>query len=289
MEEIQAVMAKYDDEYVGNWIKSEGEAQGFELTFFQDVGEIYDSMTRVRNVERNSTGFPLQDAPILGLLVQTWKLLKLIIWLYQESKLEFIPIAERSFIEVSVTAAYLLKCDHSVIRDYRLCSFKNRLAILEQLETNPDLSASKAGQRLQKSIREKLASETLNPTSFDIQKNNRWRIQGRHFYEIFREVMGEELYPVVYGASSGSVHSSWHDLMDLTLFQLDDGTFLPNDTLHTADIANLSMILPFSIEPFRLWVKRIEADDEYVVDVLNWVERMNLHIFRKLDQVYSTP
>ena len=244
-------------------------------------------MTRLRNVDRNPTGFSLEDAPILGLLVQTWKLLKLIIWLFRESEVEFVPIAERSFIEVAVTAAYLLKCDHSVVQDYRLCSFKNRVAILKGLETDPELSSLKAGQRLRKSIRKKLASEALNPTIFDVQKKNRWRIQGKRFNEIFREVMDEELYPVAYGASSGSVHGSWHDLMDWTLFQLEDGTFLPHEELHTADIANLSMMLPFSIEPFRLWMKRIEVDDEYIADVLTWVEKMNLQILRKLDQVYS--
>lgn len=279
-------MAKYDDDYVRKWIQSVGDVRKFELTFFEDVAGIYDSMTRLKNVKRNPTGFSLQDAPILGLLVQTWKLLKLIIWLFKEDSVEFVPIVERSLIEVAVRATYLLKSDNSVVQDYRLSSYKNRLKILEELERDSKLNASKAGQRLRVSIRKKLASEALNPDSFNAQEKNKWRIQGKNFREIFEEVMGEELYAVAYGASSASVHGSWHDLMDWTLVQLKDGTYLPHDAIHTADIANLSMILPFSIEPFRLWARRVEVDDETIAGLLDWVEGHNLLVFRRLDRNY---
>lgn len=172
MEEIHAIVAKYDHEYVGSWLQPTGDVEEFALTFFEDVGEIYELMTRLRNVERNPSGFSLQDAPILGLLVQIWKLLKLIVWFFRRESVESVSVAERSLIEVAVTASYLLKSDASVIEDYRLCGYKNRVTILEELETVPDLSGFKAGQRLQKSIRKKLESEALNPSSFAAQKKN---------------------------------------------------------------------------------------------------------------------
>jgi hypothetical protein len=64
----------------------------FALTFYKDVAEIYDCLTRVRNVGRNPTGFSLDDAPILGLLVRIWKLLKEIIRYYEENNAEIIRV-----------------------------------------------------------------------------------------------------------------------------------------------------------------------------------------------------
>ena len=51
-------------------------SSGFRFVFFKDVAEIYDCLTRLKRVERNPSGFSLDDAPILGLLVRIAKLSK---------------------------------------------------------------------------------------------------------------------------------------------------------------------------------------------------------------------
>ncbi len=73
------------------------------------------------NVERNPTGFSIHDAPILGLLVRIWKLLKEIIRYYEANNAEIISILERPLIETSVIAEYLLQSDQNVIDEYLLC------------------------------------------------------------------------------------------------------------------------------------------------------------------------
>ena len=85
-----------------------GEINTFAATFYKDVADIYDCITRIRNIERNPTGFSLHDAPILGLLVRVWKLLKEIIKYYEADNAEIISVLERPLIEASVTATYLL-------------------------------------------------------------------------------------------------------------------------------------------------------------------------------------
>ena len=47
----------------------------FANKFYRDVAEIYDCLSRVKNRERNPSGYSLDDAPIIGLLVRIWKLL----------------------------------------------------------------------------------------------------------------------------------------------------------------------------------------------------------------------
>ena len=98
MDEIQDILAKYDRDYLARLLASTPEADRLALAFYEDVAEILDILSRLKNIERNPTGFSINDAPILGLLVRTWKLLKLIVWIYKEDSAEFAAIAERSLI-----------------------------------------------------------------------------------------------------------------------------------------------------------------------------------------------
>ena len=156
MKEIQDILAKHDRHYLARLLAVTPEADRLALAFYEDVAEILDIISRLKNIERNPTGFLIDDAPILGLLVRVWKLLKLVIWIYKEDSAEFAIIAERSLIEVAVTATYLLRSDKSTIEDYRLCSYRNRLRMLEQAASGSGYYRCKSGARLLKSIKKKL-------------------------------------------------------------------------------------------------------------------------------------
>lgn len=78
MDDIHKFIEKYDFEHVRARLHcvKKNELNEFALTFAKDVADVYDCITRIRNLERNSTGFSLDHAPVLGLLVRVWKLLK---------------------------------------------------------------------------------------------------------------------------------------------------------------------------------------------------------------------
>lgn len=171
MDEIRDIVKKCDAEYVRDGLASLQEINKFALTFYKDVAEIYDCLTRVKNSARNPTGFSLEDAPILGLLVRIWKLLKEIIKYYEQNNAEIISILERPLIEASVVATYLMISDPSVIEDYRKCSYKDRLRMLRDLESGSAFFETKAGKRLLKALREKIDFEKLTERDFDIQKH----------------------------------------------------------------------------------------------------------------------
>ena len=67
---------------------------------------------------------------------------------------------------------------------------------------------TKAGQRLLRFVREKMAFEGRTESDFEAQKKNRWRLQGKTFFDIFAEVIHEDLYASSYGMMSESVHGS---------------------------------------------------------------------------------
>ncbi len=129
-------------------LHSVSEINRFAGVFFKDVADVYDAITRIKNLDRNPNGFSLDDAPILGLLVRVWKLLKEMLKYYETDNAEIISILERPLIEAAVTATYLLQCDANVLLDYRKCSYKDRLRILADITSGSSFSQTKAGQRL---------------------------------------------------------------------------------------------------------------------------------------------
>jgi len=98
MDEILKITGKYDETFIKERLTSVEALNKFSLTFYKDVAEIYDCITRIRNIERNPKGFSLDDAPILGLLVRVWKLLKEVIRYYEEQNADIIGVLERPLI-----------------------------------------------------------------------------------------------------------------------------------------------------------------------------------------------
>ena len=287
MDEIRKITEKYDEAFVREGLNSLEGINKFALTFYKDVAEIYDCFTRIKNVERNPTGFALDDAPVLGLLVRIWKLLKEIIKYYEQDNAEIIGILERPLIEASVVATYLMTNGQSVIEDYRKCSYKDRLRLLRDLEKGSAFYETKAGKRLLKAVREKMEFEKLTTQDFDVQKKNRWRIQGKSFYDIFSEVEHANLYAATYGMMSESIHGSWNESMDWCLVRNEDGTFSSYPFHHPADIRFVTPTLKFTNKPFRLWLRRIDAYDDNLRNTLDWVELVNKALFAQFDEKYD--
>lgn len=289
MDEIKKIISRYEEAYVADSLRSLDEINRFTGTFVKDVAEIYDCITRMRNVERNPTGFDLEDAPILGLLTRIWKLLKEIVTYYEKDNAEIISILERPLIEAAITAEYLLISDSAVIEDYRKCSYKDRLRILRELKEGSLFFETKAGKRLLKSVQEKMDLEAFSEDDFKVQKENRWKLQGKTFFDIFKEITDEELYKYTYGMMSESIHGSWNESMDWCLQKNEDATFSVYPFYHEADVRYICPTLRFCNESYRLWLKRIDCDDGYTTNVLDWIERVNNRIFMIFDQKYDGP
>lgn len=287
MEELEAITAKYDTGYIQESLKSLEALNGFAGAFYLDAAEIFDVLTRLRNVDRNPTGFDLDDAPILGLLIKVWKLLKEAIRYYEADKAQIISVLERPMIEASVLASYLMTQPSAVIEDYRKCSYKDRLRLLRELKAGSPFFDTKAGKRLLAAVQEKMRFENLTEDDFAHQKANRWRLQGRSFRDIFAEVAHDDLYPATYGMMSEALHGSWNESMDWDLTRNADGTFLPFSLYAPADIRYLTPVLRFAIEPYRQWLQRIDCLDDNTGGALDWIERVNNRLFQLFDQRFG--
>jgi hypothetical protein len=287
MEEFTEITKKYQPDYIERSFKSLRGIHEFSLIFFKDVAKLYDALTRLRNVERDGTGYSIDDAPILGLLVRISKLLKEVTRYYEEDNAEIIGILERPMIEASTIATYLMLNGPEAIEDYRKCSYKDRLRILRDLEAGSAFFDTKAGQRLLKSVREKMDFEGLTKDDFTVQKKNGWKLQGKSFRTIFAEIEHDNLYSPIYGIMSESIHGSWNESMDFSLIRNEDGTFSAFTDYHPADIRYITPLLRFTTRPFRLWLERIDIYDEYLKGTMDWIERVNTRLFHTFDSLYA--
>lgn len=113
------------------------------------------------------------------------------------------------------------------------------------------------------------------------------RLQGKSFRDIFADVEHDDLYACTYGMMSESIHGSWNESVDWCLVRNDDGTFSANPFSFPADIRFVSPTLRFINRPYRLWLQRIDAYDENLKNLLDWVERTNAALFRKSDAMYD--
>lgn len=287
MDQLRQITDKYQPDFIGEGLASLKSLKRFAFVFYGDVAEIYDCLTRVKNVERNPTGFSLNDAPVLGLLVRVAKLMKEVRAYYEKDNAEIISILERPLIEASVIATYLLRHGPEAILDYRKCSYKDRLRILRDLEAGSPFFDTKPGQRLLKSVQEKLNVEGFSKDDFDDQKKNRWKLQGKTFYDIFAEIEHKDLYASTYGMMSESIHGSWNESLDWCLTNEPDGTYKPNLFSYPADVRFLAPTVKFANPPFRLWLERIDALDDNLRGVLDWIEKVNATLFYRFDALFD--
>jgi Family of unknown function (DUF5677) len=288
-------MEKYGDRPLRDRFDSVDEINQFALQFYRDTAEIYDCFTRVKNYERNPTGYSLDDAPIIGLLVRIWKLLKETIRYHEENNAEFIAIFQRTLFETAVTATYLLKHDTTVLQDFRKCSYKHRLRILRNAKRGSPFSKTKAGQRLLRSVEKKMSLEGFSEGDFAEQKRNRWRVQGKSFLNVLTDAYRDQftaeamegMYSCTFGMMSESVHCSWNDSMDWCLQRNEDDTFSIYPFFHPADIRYITPLLFFCNEPYALWLKRIDADDRHYTMFLDWIASQNWKLYQEFDRLYG--
>jgi hypothetical protein len=288
MDELDLIIEKYGNRPLRDRFESLEDINRFATQFYKDVAEIYDCLSRVKNHERNPSGYSLNDAPIIGLLVRIWKLLKETIRYHTENNAEFIAIFHRTLLETAVTATYLLKHDTAVVEDYRKCSYKDRLRILRGSKNGSAFSKTKAGQRVLRSVKQKMSLEGFSENDFAEQKKNRWKLQGKSFFDIFTELYPEEMYSLTFGMASESVHCSWNDSMDWCLQKNEDGTFSIYPFFHPADIRMITPLLPFCNEPYALWLKRIgAADDRSFTIFLDWIKAQNRNLYLEFERLYG--
>lgn len=85
---------------------------------------------------------------------------------------------------------------------------------------------------------------------------------------------------------SESIHASWNDSLDWCLARNEDNTYDLFPFYHPPDIRYMATTLTFCNRPYRLWLEHIGIDG-YPLEVLDWIERVNLILYVHFDKLYG--
>lgn len=289
MQEVNKIWLKYENDLILEDLTSLDEINSFALTFGRDVARTFQLLTLTKNPRRNPKGYGLSDAPIVGLLTRVAKLFNLVCQFYELGQGEFFAVYSRPLIESAIVATYLLREGDSAIEDFRRCSYKDTLRILREEENGSDFYQTQSGQRVLRSAHEALALENLSKDNFAQQKRQKWRIQGKSLYEIFCEVTSSDEYPHVYGLASESIHGSWNESLDWSLWRNDDGTFSAHAIYTKVDARLILPLVRYATPPYGLWMERIQLLSESLENTLEVIHEISSTLFFKFDELYDGP
>lgn len=286
-DELGEILDRYKSVDVEEEVSTYAGLVALSARFYRDAAEVYDVITRMRHLDRNPGGFDLNDAPILGLLVRVWKILKEIVSYYRRGNGDMVAMLSRQMTESTITAHYLLISSDEVIEDYRKCGYKSRIETLERSLEEPEFFNTPPGKRLLSSIRKKLDREGFTIDSFELQRKRRWKLQGMNFRQIFAKVVDDEMYRYLYGYASEAIHGSWNESLDYDLLPNGDGTFKPFPLYQEVDIRAVTPILRLCHAPYRLWVHRVGLEGANLTKVLDWIEAMNMRQFHAFEATFG--
>ena len=72
------------------------------------------------------------------------------------------------------------------------------------------------------------------------------------------------------------------------LVRNEDGTFSPFPFYQPADIRYVTPLLRFVSPAYRLWLKRIGAEEAGLDQVLDWADRVNIALYKRFDDLYGS-
>ena len=289
MREIDHIWLKYEEHCFFAHIQSLDDVNRLALSFGSDVAQTLRLITLMRNPDRNSSGYGLSNAPVIGLLTRIAKLFRLVCKFYELGNGEYLSVFSRPLVESAIVATYLMRRGDDAVKDFRRCSFKDTLRILRDRDSGSEFFDTPAGQRVLQSAQADLALEGVSRSGFGLQKRNRWRLQGKSLYEIFAEVAGADEYPFVYGMMSESIHGSWNESMDWCLSRNSDGTFSTYASFVDADARTILPLVRYATPPYVLWIERIELQDNSLRQILDRIHHHAVTIYTKFDELYDGP
>lgn len=280
LSELQEIFVKYQTISLPQIGCNVNELVKFSFAFFADVSEIYDIITRLKNTERNPSGFTLNDAPILGLLIKISKTLREMIAYYRAGDASIICLLEKQAVEAAIVAQYLLQASPHVIENYRKCSYRGRLEILEA-RGGERCFTSKLGKHLKKNIQAQLVAERLDETGFDLQKKHEWRIDGKNVRDMLTDLHVGLLYGYLYGIDTESVHASWGHSTKYDLCLNGDQTYSAGPVERSAEIQYMVPVIEVCNHAFVGWSERVQLGEHG--RSLKWITDVNQHLLHAFD------
>ena len=235
----------------------------------------------IGNIKKNPKGYTIDEAPIVGLMVRSYKLYDKCVYFISKRQGEISFIFSRMIIESIITMIYLISKGRTSIQSFRKCAYRGRiqnLKILEKKKTTQKLSGIE--KRMIKNIITQIEEDGF--TIKELMNNKNWLLDGKDFAQIYKDVLNNNRYSFGYGVPSENIHGGWHDLHQFYLIK-DGDSYLPNPESSDPDpryILPLTIICLFGLSVFMNW------NETNIPEIESIISRLD-KIVKELDETHE--
>lgn len=274
MNEITEIFNKYSNIDLSEFSKTEIKLNEFVIKFSKDLGELIDLLSRVINHETHPNYYNLNESTIVGSITRIVKFYQEYIKFQELNKQEIQSLFMRPMYESFIITKYLIKNGTESQENFRLVSYRARYQNFKKLIELDDKEHPIIKRQLLK-LESKLNIDGFTIEDLKIenskQYNKKWKLDGKSFREINKEVDNDDLYSFIYGVGSDAVHGNWQEIIDFHLTRKENGYFgfLNYEKCDCRVIVPMNSIVIESLLEFMNWNKCLTKEIE------NGLIRMN--------------
>ena len=289
MLEINSILSKYDKKPLDSLFGSDVELNNFALTFSKDLSEIIEFTSLLSNENIRLNQYNLNECTIVGSLIRIIKYYKEILINYEQNKSEIINLFVRPLYESLITIKYLIINGEESQKNFRLISYKARFEVLKKQE---DFEGKDSLQfkRLLSKINAKLDLDELTFSDLELENKKdykkKWKLDGKSFRDINKEVDIDYFYSSTYGVSSDTIHGNWQEIIDYHLTKKENGYFgyLNYEKCDYRILVFINIIIIQSVLNFLKWNKCLTNNIE--LGMIN-MSKTNYYIYEVWEEKYG--
>jgi hypothetical protein len=236
--------------------------------FFNDYLKELSELTSyiIDPSKENCISYSINDGTIVGLFVKIVKCHNEIITAYLNKKGDVLMWLSRPLYEAFVLMKYLIVNGKDSQRNYRLVSYRNRFKRLAECKMRNSAIDKVMLTKFYDAIKVDGFSEIDFETEDKQPKSKKWKLDGKNFGELHREVENPNTYSYVYGTLSEFIHSGWGEARQYNLKQCSENKFIAKleyyDNLEIQYITPINSIVLEAAVEFLKWNER---EDEVVI------------------------
>jgi len=208
----------------------------------------------------------INDGTIAGLFVKIVKCHNEIITAYLNKKGDVVMWLTRPLYEAFVLMKYLIVKGKDSQRNYRLISYRNRYKRFAECKKRNSGIDKVMLTKFNVAIKVDGFSEIDFEREDSQPTGKKWKLDGKNFNELHREVEDQNSYSYVYGTLSEFIHSGWGEVRQFSLTQYSEDKFIAKleyyDNMEIRFITPTNSIVLEAAAEFLNWSER---EDEVII------------------------
>lgn len=207
IQNIQEIMQSTPNPYT---IKTDNEFMHYSVELMNGVLYLLRIAPELASNEKMARkGFIKKKAIIVGHMVRIGKLYEGLLIHICQKQFELAIIFLRLIYETEARMEYLMQASNQSFRNFCLITYKPQKEILNDFK-NQKQPLKSYQKRIVKKVKARLKRDRISLKS--VMSNKQWKLDGKDFRAILKDINRDSEYALAFGAGSHSVHGDWAEI-----------------------------------------------------------------------------